>query len=506
MINAIEFSKALLEKASLYQKINNIKNKKISVSIIGGEALNQSAIVIEANIIAYLIANGYKVDWVFCNRAIPVCEWSAINQKDLLLFKYNGVCSSCNKTFKKLRNTINITNLNIRSLNEYNKTNPSKYRFDLQEINEHTLTSAKRSLMISTLSSKDKNHNKLIKRLNESQNYYDQILSNILSNIKPDYCIFKHGIYLLHGTPNNILKKLKIPFSVYDTGYGNSSLVYGHNEKYNDYISKMSYNDFLDRGQINFDLEFVDDLIIKRRSGQIGINNNYVAKDWSNDNNPKRNLSVGVFCNVLWDANIVYEGTAYPSHQEFLVDIINNAIKYNEIDYYICPHPIEDKADFNEKETVAALFQSTFDELPDNVFILDREVSSYQVAEEVDVCFVYTSSIGLELAARGMLVYVFGGLSTYSNKGFVTDVNQKSELKDILNSLPLSETNEDRFNRIKKAKEFIYFQEKLHPIVLPNLPDNITNAHQVFSPPPESAIQDIMETNIANLFSVDLNT
>ena len=47
MINAIEFSKALLKKASLYQKINNIKNKKISVSIIGGEALSQSAIVIE---------------------------------------------------------------------------------------------------------------------------------------------------------------------------------------------------------------------------------------------------------------------------------------------------------------------------------------------------------------------------------------------------------------------------------------------------------------------------
>jgi hypothetical protein len=98
-------------------------------------------------------------------------------------------------------------------------------------------------------------------------------------------------------------------------------------------------------------------------------------------------------------------------------------------------HPAEDKLppEFRSKKTVKQLLLNELGSLPENVRVIPgaSDISSYGLFELSDVNGVYTSTLGLEIALKGIKPYV-ADFTHYGKKGFTHDILHKDEVEDIL--------------------------------------------------------------------------
>lgn len=492
-LTGVEYSKKIL---SLADK-SNIQNNKL-VNVIAGEALNQSAIAVESSLIAALLLKGYSVNWIFCGGCISSCEFSAAAERRIFgNFVYNRVCRRCVKNATLIKKSLK----NIKKVNVIDLKNEINFDKNVDFDESHSLIAAKRALMVSTIDPTIKQHLMVVEKMRSNLLRYNQCMDSFLKKNISDLSIFKHGIYLLHGPVLDWMKKNNREFVCWDVAYADSTILIGINDRYDHYLSKLEYQNIKDKISPNISESYADALVLRRKEGKLNSSiessfNESQEFAWRENNNKQ---SVGIFANTLWDADVWYEGVLFSSHTEYISNILNSAKKYPDINFVFSPHPVEGKNDFNDNETLLNLIETLLkSNLPDNIFITDKLDSSYDIASNVDVCFVYGSSIGLELAFLEYSVYAFG-TPTYLNKGIVRELKKYSDYDKILSNVSKGIIEKKLPNQKIKAADFIYFQDVCAGLKLTNLPINIKNANQTFKNPNADTISFLEKLNIGNL-------
>jgi len=132
---------------------------------------------------------------------------------------------------------------------------------------------------------------------------------------------------------------------------------------------------------------------------------------------------VGVFLNILWDSAIQDKDVAFPSMGRWLVEVVRWAQRNPSVDVVLRVHPAEVKlANHVSRERMADHIATQFARLPDNVRVVHAEsdVSSYALIGMTSVGLVYTSTIGLEMAAQGIPV-ICAAKTHYGKRGFTLD-------------------------------------------------------------------------------------
>jgi hypothetical protein len=495
-ISGIEYARKIFNCTR--KKNRRIKN---TINIIAGEALNESAIAVEATLIAYLIINDYKINWVYCGGCIDLCEFSAGSEKSIFGKKiYNSVCRKCIKNVSLLekitKDVAEITLVNLRDLPEDIHHEASLY-FD----ESHSLVATKRALMVTSIDTLNKRHALINEKMNRALYEYSSLIDCFFKKNNPSLTIFKHGIYLLHGPVLDWQKKNNKKFICIDTAYTDSSIYCGINDRYDVYLSKLNYKEFKKDIVVDYSIveEYSNTVIDERLNGRVNSSIEFDVKkadmEW-NKNKP----SIAIFTNTLWDADVWYDSLIFSSHTEFIRNLIEYANKYPEVNFIFAPHPVEGSNDFSDKETIGELISIlTKNAIPENIYITGKLESSYEISENVDACFVYGSSIGLELSILGRNVYVFAS-PTYINKGVVRVIDTIDKLNDLFSNISNRIFDSILPSQIIKAKEFIYYQNVVASIVLPNLPGNIKKANQIFNEPTAKTIELIKDSDFKRVF------
>ncbi|HEY7926342.1 MAG TPA: hypothetical protein VIG86_02850 [Candidatus Dormibacteraeota bacterium] len=133
--------------------------------------------------------------------------------------------------------------------------------------------------------------------------------------------------------------------------------------------------------------------------------------------------TVAAFLNILWDSAIQDKDTAFASMGDWLVEVIQWAQTHPAVDVVVRLHPAEVKlANHLSREPMADHIAARFAQLPDNVHVVGAQssISSYPLMEMAAVGLVYTSTVGLEMAARGIPV-VCAAATHYGRRGFTVD-------------------------------------------------------------------------------------
>ena len=151
---------------------------------------------------------------------------------------------------------------------------------------------------------------------------------------------------------------------------------------------------------------------------------------------------VPVFLNVVWDSSIQGRDVAFPSMGEWLVHVIRWAESRPDVDVVVRLHPAEiGLVNHVSRERMADHIDTNFESLPDNVHVVgaDSSISSYSLMEMATVGLVYTSTVGLEMAARGIPV-VCAGAGHYVHHGFTVDPQSQEDywrtVEQLLQSPP----------------------------------------------------------------------
>jgi hypothetical protein len=177
---------------------------------------------------------------------------------------------------------------------------------------------------------------------------------------------------------------------------------------------------------------------------------------------------------VLLPANVLGDtatlGRTRSLFSDSMADWIINVIRYfsehPEIQLIIRLHPAETKL---KGPSVAETINRVFPSLPEHIHLIgsQEKVNTYDLIEITDLALVYTTSVGLEMATRGLPV-MLSGCAHYRKKGFTIDADSWQEyfqkLESALSDLPAQRLTPQQ---IEVAWNYAYFYFHDYPRPFP---------------------------------------
>jgi hypothetical protein len=214
--------------------------------------------------------------------------------------------------------------------------------------------------------------------------------------------------------------------------------------------------------------EAIDAYLGNRRSGGGSLDNFWrIRVDDLDRIRQELHLSSGrplvvMFCNILWDSAVMGRDLAFPSMGAWVVEGIRWAESHPELDLVIRIHPAEIQLrNHPTRERMAKHIAQNFEALPANVRVVqaDDPTSSYVLMDIATLGLVYTSTVGLELAARGVPVLV-AATTHYRGRGFTVDPETAAEYwaeADRALASPPAGDDRDRTRELARRYAALFF-------------------------------------------------
>ena len=171
----------------------------------------------------------------------------------------------------------------------------------------------------------------------------------------------------------------------------------------------------------------------------------------------------GLFTNVIWDAQLHFKSSAFESMIDWLNATIEHFICHPEKQLIIRIHPAEVSGTVVSRQPVIKEIFKNYKTLPENITIIppDEKISSYKLADLIDVGLVYGTKMALELACTGMPVVVAGD-SWVRGKGFTYDVtDEEGYLKILENGCKLPRLTSLQQDRALQFAYHLFFQRMI---------------------------------------------
>jgi hypothetical protein len=125
-------------------------------------------------------------------------------------------------------------------------------------------------------------------------------------------------------------------------------------------------------------------------------------------------------------------------------------------------------------DRIADWITETFRPLPSNVRVVppNRPINSYALMDLAQVGLVYASTVGLELAVRGVPVLV-AGTAHYGAKGFTYEPQQRGDYKRLLARLMSGERTipPDQLRELAERYAHLFFLRRTLPVAVLHAPD-----------------------------------
>lgn len=487
---------SIIEKSGNHASALSSVPNKTKILFVTGYGLGSHFLQLEPVVMMSLRSRGCEIVSLYCNKSLPSCEFNPVgNNRPAALNKFKDGISNeaiqfrCNKCRANINEIYGELPIELNGLEKYlteadydlahqvsltvDFDEFRKFIFNDIKVGEEAFASILRVTFMGEVKNSRTNRH-LVQRY---------IMSGILTaiayekaylDIKPDRVVCIHGVYQTHGLAVKVANKLSIPVIVMGGGgIRKDTVIVCHNETYHNQLVKES-NDVWQQFELTPDerqktLEYA----VKKR------NNGGGADYISYHPNPIEDVDalikycdidrsrpiVSMYTNVIWDAQIFYEGNAFKDIFDWLFSSIEELGKNENIWVVVRIHPAESKGGLPTRQPMLAEIQNRFRELPPNVRIIppESDISSYTLAKISLANIIYGTKMGLEIALMQRPLIICG--ETFSrNKGYGIDVIDKTSYKQFLESIHTynfeSEIDE-RFEKAIRYAHFFYFRKMM---------------------------------------------
>ncbi len=294
-------------------------------------------------------------------------------------------------------------------------------------------------------------------------------LRRMLERTNPDRVFMLNGTFFAEQIMMAVAGERGIPFGTYEKGFIHDSIVMttgttaAHLK-----VPAGTWEEVRDTPLTQDESEAIDRYLGQRRHG-VGVPNNFWSVRVEDVERIHRELRldagrrlVVMFCNIMWDSAVLEREIAFAGMGEWVLQGIAWARRHPEIDLLIRIHPAEIKLrNHPTRERMVDHIARHVPTLPPNVRVIqaDDPTSSYVFMDEASLAFVYSSTVGLELAARGVPVLVAAD-THYRGRGFTFDPNTADSYwaeADRLLSNPPSAKERDRIRELARRYSVLLF-------------------------------------------------
>jgi hypothetical protein len=266
-------------------------------------------------------------------------------------------------------------------------------------------------------------------------------LLTYLRSLKPEVAIIPNGTILEFGIAYKVCGYLKIPTTTYEFSDKRHSMWLAHNQEIMQQNTDELWKTHANYQLTNADLEELKVLLSSRKNASTYGD---FSRQWQRvpaegqaaiqaklgfDGKPIVLLAT----NVLGDSLTLGRNTFSKSMSEWIIRTIQYFIEKPDVQLVIRIHPGEALI---KHGSILDLIRKTLPTLPPHIHLIEplAEVNTYDLMDIADLGLVYTTTVGLEMAMRGIPVIV-AGKTHYRNRGFTHDPNTWVDYFKLLNRL-----------------------------------------------------------------------
>ena len=294
-------------------------------------------------------------------------------------------------------------------------------------------------------------------------------LRNIMSRTAPQRVFMLNGTFFAESIMIALCDQQGIPFGTYEKGFIHDAVVMTPGAAAARLeVPGAAWASAREMPLTDSESEAIDTYLGDRRTGGGSLNNFWRVRVEDVDRirrelrlDPARRLAV-MFCNILWDSAVMERDLAFSSMGAWVTQGIRWAATHPEIDLVVRIHPAEIQLrNHPTLERMADHIHVQVPTLPPNVRVIEADdpISSYILMDIATIGLVYTSTVGLELAARGVPVVV-AAETHYRHRGFTVDPDTVDaywrEADRILESPP-SEAERERTRELARRYAVLFF-------------------------------------------------
>ena len=297
-------------------------------------------------------------------------------------------------------------------------------------------------------------------------------LCKYLQKLKPDVVIVPNGTILEMGIAYRISRLLKIPTTTFEFSEQRQAMWLAQNDEIMQQNTDWLWKNAENRRLSSKRREKVETLMSSRQKAKLYGNfsrqwqkipaegANVIKKKIGLDDRPV----VMIATNVMGDSLTLGRQIFSKSMSEWIMRTIQYFIKIHEVQVVIRIHPGETLVTHG---SIYEMIMQTLPELPEHIHVIESlaEVNTYDLMDLASLGLVYTTTVGLEMATRGIPVVV-SGKTHYRDRGFTYDPTSWVQYFKILNTL-LENIQSERLTaeQVKLAWKYAYmfFFEYSHP-------------------------------------------
>jgi len=260
--------------------------------------------------------------------------------------------------------------------------------------------------------------------------------ARLLDRVRPDRVVLLNGTFFAESILFELCRRRSIPVVTYERGFSMDSLVISAGRPAADLmVDEAHWQAAAARPLDAVEARLLDQVLDGRTRGE-DLSDNFwqrrvedvarIRADLRLD--PSRPLAV-LFSNILWDSAVQGKDLGFASLDAWIVETIRGFAERPDVDLVVRLHPAEIRlANHPTEERMGDVIAAQFPVLPANVRVVQPEsdISSYSLMAMASLGLVYTSTTGLEMAARGIAVVVTAE-THYRRRGFTYDVGSPGE-------------------------------------------------------------------------------
>lgn len=288
-----------------------------------------------------------------------------------------------------------------------------------------------------------------------------QAIVNLLKQFSVQRIMVLNGMQASDNIITQTAQKYGIPYITSERGYVNKSVNLAHNTTVTLFPWDALWQTYQNVPLQSYQQQLVDQTLQRRRYGFQQMDNLWerIEEDETKLREEVRlkasDRIIAVFTNMVGDTGSLDREVGFKSIFHWIDSIIEYAKALPQKTFVFRVHPAETRiARYRPTASINHYIREThFPNLPNNVRIIfsDSILSSYTLLNMSESCLVYTSTIGLEASAMGVVVGV-GGAVHYHPKRFTVDTSSPEKLWAWL-SQPQHTPLE---NQILLAKRYLY--------------------------------------------------
>ena len=288
----------------------------------------------------------------------------------------------------------------------------------------------------------------------------------LLDRTEPDRVFCLNGLFFAERVLRAVAASRDVPITTYERGFMPDTWVFRHDDIACEYRIAADFRETADRPLGKAASRRLDDYLAERARGKVDAGQ-YWPRIEERQQAVVRELSldpslpvVSAFSNIVWDSAVQEHDIAFDSMFGWLEDTVRFFGDRDDAQLVLRIHPAEVRLEGQEtSERVVDTLAARLGGIPENVRILpaESELSSYTLGGMSRFTLVYTSTIGLELAAAGVPVVV-SGETHYRDLGFTLDVERREQYVPLLDRLLREAPPGPDVDRARRYAHFFFFR------------------------------------------------